>query len=120
MKGKMDKMMGRPSILYCIEAVALRQRQETKLEVAEVKMLRFSVGVMRTVHVRCFGEKVRGRPKRRFVDVVKEDMKLAGVREEDVEDRGRWKQMLHCGDFDGNCEKEKRICLNLSNMHIYV
>ena len=31
------------------------------------------------------GRRSRGRLKRRFVDVVKEDMKLVGVREEDAE-----------------------------------
>lgn len=30
-----------------------------------------------------------GRPKRRFLDVMIEDMKLAGVREEDAENRVR-------------------------------
>ena len=40
----------------------------------------------------------KGRPKRRFMDVVKEDMKLVGVRDEDEEDRVRWRQMIHCGD----------------------
>ena len=40
----------------------------------------------------------RGRPKRRFMDVVKEDMKLVGVREEDTGDRLRWKQLIRCGD----------------------
>lgn len=34
----------------------------------------------------------RGRPKRRIVDVVKENMKLIGVRKEDAEKRGRWRQ----------------------------
>ena len=108
----------------------LRERQEAELEVAEVKMLRFSLGVMRmdrirneyirgTAHVRCFGEKFTlrwfrhvqrseyvgrrmmrlelagrrsgGRPKRRFMDVVKEKLKSVGVREEDAEDGVRWK-----------------------------
>ena len=129
-------------MLYGLETLALRKRQETELEVAEMKMLRFSLGVTRmdrirneyirgTAHVRCFGEKVRearlrwfghvqrrdseyigrrmlrmelpgrrsrGRPKRTFMDVVKEDMKLAGVREEEAEDRVRWRQMTRCGD----------------------
>ncbi|KAF7651093.1 hypothetical protein LDENG_00116160 [Lucifuga dentata] len=128
-------------MLYGLETVALRKRQEAELEVAETKMLRFSLGVTRmdrirneyirgTAHVRCFGDKVRearlrwfghvqrdsehigrrmlrlelpgrrprGRPKRRFMDVVKEDMKLVGVREEEAEDRVRWKQMIRCGD----------------------
>ena len=42
--------------------------------------------------------RARGRPKRRFMDVVKEDMKFDGVRKEDAENRVRWRQMIHCGD----------------------
>ena len=38
------------------------------------------------------GRRPRGRPKRRFMDVVKEDMKLVGVRDEDEEDRVRWRR----------------------------
>ena len=38
------------------------------------------------------GKRKRGRPKRRFVDVVREDMQVAGVTEEDAEARKR------CGD----------------------
>ena len=44
------------------------------------------------------GRRSRGRPKRRFMDVVKEDMKVVGVREEDAEDRVRWRQLIRCGD----------------------
>ena len=32
------------------------------------------------------GRRPRGRPKRRFMDMVKEDMKLVGVSEEDADD----------------------------------
>ncbi|KAF3701774.1 hypothetical protein EXN66_Car017462 [Channa argus] len=125
-----------------LETVPLKKRQEAKQEVAELKMLRFSLGVTRmdrirnedirgTAHVRCFGDKVREarlrwfghvqrrnceyigrrmvrlelpgsrsreRTKRTFTDVVREDMKLVGVREEDAEDRVRWRHMSHCGD----------------------
>lgn len=38
-----------------------------------------------------------GRPKRRFMATVKEDMKLVGVREEDTEDRVRRRQMIGRG-----------------------
>ena len=44
------------------------------------------------------GRRSGGRPEMRVMDVVKEDMKLAGVREEDVDDRVRWRKMNHCGD----------------------
>ena len=120
----------------------MKKRQEAELEVAEIKMLRFSLGVTRkdrirnehirgTAHVGRFGDKVRearlrwfghvqrrdveyigrrlmkmevpgrrkrGRPKRRFRDVVKEDMQVVGVSEQDAEDRNRWKGMICCGD----------------------
>ena len=112
-KGKMYKVAVRPAMLYGLE-----KRQEAEMEVAELKMLRFSLGVTRmdkirneyirgTAQVGKFGEKTRearlrwyghlrrkgegyigrrmprmelpgkrkpGRPKRRFMDVVKEDM----------------------------------------------
>ncbi|KAI5091615.1 hypothetical protein C0J45_18821, partial [Silurus meridionalis] len=44
------------------------------------------------------GRKKRERPRRRFMDVVKEDMQVVGVKEADVEDRGVWRRMIHCGD----------------------
>ena len=66
-------------MLYGLETVAPRKRQEAELEVeVEVEMLRFSLGVTRmdeirsnefirgTVHVRLFGEKVRGARLRWF------------------------------------------------------
>ena len=37
------------------------------------------------------GKRKRGRPKRMFMDVVKEDMAEVEVREEDIEDRINWR-----------------------------
>ncbi|KAI5090185.1 hypothetical protein C0J45_20320 [Silurus meridionalis] len=114
------------------KTVALSKRQEVELEVAELKMLWFSLGVTTinrirneflrgTAHVGHSGDKVRevrlrwfghvqrrdmgyisrrmlrmeppgrrkrGRPRRRFMDVVREDMQVVGLKEADVEDRG--------------------------------
>ena len=110
---KMYKTVVRPAMLYGLEAVALTKKQEAELEVAEMRMLRFSLGVTRmdkirnefirgSSHVARFGHKVRearlrwfghvqrreeehigrrmlmmeppgrrrGRPKRRYLDVV--------------------------------------------------
>ena len=130
-KGKVYRVAVRPAMLYGLETVALTKRQEAEMEVAELKMLRFSLGVTRmdkirneyirgTAQVGRFGEKTRearlrwyghvrrkddayigrrvlrmelpgkrkrGRPKRRFMDVVKEDMAEVEVTEEDAEDR---------------------------------
>ncbi|KAK3517734.1 hypothetical protein QTP70_017145 [Hemibagrus guttatus] len=137
-KGKVYRTVVRPAMLYGLETVSLRKRQESELEVAELKMLRFSLGVTRldrirneyirgTAHVGRLGDKVRearlrwfghvqrreseyigrrmldmelpgrrqrGRPKRRYMDVINEDMKLVGASVEDAEDRDRWREMI--------------------------
>lgn len=38
----------------------------------------------------------RGRPER-FVDVMKEHMKIVGVKAEEAEERERWRQRIQCG-----------------------
>ena len=43
------------------------------------------------------GKRRRGRPKRRFLDVVKEDVGEVGAKETDVEDRKMWRKMICCG-----------------------
>ncbi|XP_051788839.1 uncharacterized protein LOC127529415 [Erpetoichthys calabaricus] len=141
-KGKVYKAVVRPAMLYGLKMMALTRKQETELEVAELKMLRFALGVTRmdrirnqyirrSAQVRRLGDKVRvvrlrwfghvqrrdaeyigrrilrielpgkrkrGRPKRRFMDVVREDMQVMGVTEQDAEDRKVWKKMIHCGN----------------------
>ena len=44
------------------------------------------------------GKRKRGRPKRRFMDVVKEDMAEVEVTEEDTVDRHNWRRKIRCGD----------------------
>ena len=44
------------------------------------------------------GKRQRGRPKRRFMDVVKEDMAEVEVTEEDTVDRRNWRKKIRCGD----------------------
>ena len=142
-KRKVYRVAVRPAMLYGLETAALTKRQEAEMEVAELKMLRFSLGVTRmdkirneyirgTAQVGWFGEKTRearlrwyghvlrkddgyigrrrmlrmelrgkrkrGRPKRRFMDVVKEDMAEVEVTEEDTEDRSNWRWKIRCGD----------------------
>ncbi|KAK3556613.1 hypothetical protein QTP70_010810 [Hemibagrus guttatus] len=69
-KGKVYRTVVRPAMLYGLETVSMRKRQESELEVAELKMLRFSLGVTRldrirneyirgTAHVGRLGDKVR-------------------------------------------------------------
>ena len=44
------------------------------------------------------GKRKRGRPKRRFMDVVKEDMAEVEVTEEDTVDSRNWRKKIRCGD----------------------
>lgn len=39
----------------------------------------------------------RQRPKIRFISVVRDDMQVADVKEEDAVDRKRWRQLICCG-----------------------
>ena len=128
-------------MVYGLETVAVTKKQVEEMEVAEMKMLRFAMGMTRkdkirnehirsTVKVERLGMKMRegrlrwyghvmrrdqeyvgrkmmkmelpgkrktGKPKRRFVDVVKEDMREVGAKETDVEDRKVWRMMIRCG-----------------------
>ena len=44
------------------------------------------------------GKRKRGRPKKKFIDRLREDMQVIGATEKDAEDRNRWKRMICCGD----------------------
>ena len=46
-KGKVYKMVVRSAMLYGLETVPLTKKQKAEQKVAEVKMLRFYLGVMR-------------------------------------------------------------------------
>ena len=40
----------------------------------------------------------RGRPKRRLMDVIKDNIEVAKAGEKDVSSRTRWKNCIRCGD----------------------
>ena len=128
-------------MVYGLETVAVTKKQVEEMEVAEMKMLRFAMGVtrkdkIRNEHIRSIvkverlemkmregrlrwyghimrrdqkyagrkmmemklpGKRRRGRPKRRFLDVVKEDMGEVGAKEMDIEDRKMWTMIIRCG-----------------------
>ncbi|KAK3526558.1 hypothetical protein QTP70_030697 [Hemibagrus guttatus] len=90
-KGKVYRTVVRPAMLYGLETVSLRKRQESELEVAELKMLRFSFGVTRldrirneyirgTAHVGCLGDKVREARLRWFGHVQRRESEYIGRR----------------------------------------
>ena len=140
-KGKVYCSVVRPAMVYGLETVVVTKKQVEEMKVAEMKMLRFIMGVTRKDKIRndCIrstvkverlemkmtkgrlrwyghvmrtdqeyvGRKMmemelprkrrRGRPKRRFLDVVKEDMGEVSAKETDFEDRKVWRMMMRCG-----------------------
>jgi len=142
LKGKIYKCVVRPAILYGMETVAVTGRMEEKMEAAELKMVRWALGVTlkdkvknkyiwgtakitrigeklrgerlrwfghvkrreesylgrRMMRVEIPGKRRRGRPHRRWIDNLTEDMKKAGVSEEEAEDRVRWRTATRCCD----------------------
>ena len=137
LKGKVYKTAVRPAMLYGAETWASKKAQESKLNVAEMKMLRWMCGVTRldkirnerirgTVKVTEIAKKVqerrlqwyghvmrreedyigkrvmamevqgrrgRGRPRRRWMDSVNEDLREKGLTGDEVHDRSRWKRL---------------------------
>ena len=51
-KGKMYKCVVRPAIMYGMETMAVMDKQVGKLEVAELKMVRWVLGVTREDKIR--------------------------------------------------------------------
>ncbi|KAK3514069.1 hypothetical protein QTP70_002908 [Hemibagrus guttatus] len=99
-KGKVYRTVVRPAMLYGLETVSLRKRQESELEVAELKMLGFSLGVTRldrirneyirgTAHVGRFGDKVREARLRWFGHVQRRESEYIGRRMLDKQEAKR-------------------------------
>ena len=133
------------------------------MEVAEMKMLRFAMGVTRkgkvrneyirgTIKVERLGMKMRegwlrwyghvmsrdqeyvgrrvvemelpgkrkrGRPKRRFPDIVKEDMGEIGAREEYMGNKTLWRSIICCGNPSLMGKVERRRFLNRTNFFYF-
>ena len=89
------------------------------MEVAELKMVRWALGVTRkdkigneyvrgTAKIAKLGDKLmemavpgrrkRGRQRRRWMDLAREDMARVGAKEGDEVDREKWKILSRCGD----------------------
>ena len=72
-KSKMYKSVVRPTILYGMETVAVTERQMGKMEVAELKMVRWALGVIRK-------DKIRNKYVRGTVKIAKLGDKLWNAR----------------------------------------
>ena len=141
-KGKVYGSVVRPAMVYGFETAAVTKKQVEKTEVAEMKMLRFAMGVTRNDNIRneyikgivkverlgmkmkegklrwyghvirerereyvgrrvmgmeLPGKRKRGKPTRRFSDIVKEDMGKVGARAKNIKNRTCWRNIICCG-----------------------
>ena len=138
----MYKSIVRPAMLYGKETVEVTERQVEKMNVAELKMVRWALGVTRkgeirnkyvrgTAKIAKLGDKLRnarlrwyghvkrreegyegkrmmemavpgrrkrGRPRRRWMDLGREDMERVGAKKGGEDDRVKWKILSRCGD----------------------
>ena len=137
-KGKVYRTVVRPALLYGAETWALKKAQEKKLEVAEMRMLRWMCGVAkpdkirnerirgttkvgeisskkvqerrlmwygyvmrreehyvggRAMVMKVQGRRKSGRPKRRWLDKVKDDIKEKGLLADEVYNSATWRHM---------------------------
>ena len=136
-QGKVYRTVVRPALMYGAETWALKKAQENKLEVAEMRMLRWMCGVTkldkirnerirgttkvgeitkkvqermlkwyghvmrreehyvgrRAMVMKVQGRRKRGRPKRRWLDKLKDAIKEKGLSADDVYDRATWRRM---------------------------
>ena len=107
-KGKVYKVAVRPALTYGAETWGIKKTQEDKLDVAEMKMLRWASGhtimdrveneTRRTLEMKVEGKRRQGRPRRRWMDCVKKDMMEKRLGEQDAADRQRWRSMTANSD----------------------
>ena len=129
-------------MLYGTEAASMRKTEEKRMDVAEMRMLRWMCGATRedrirneyvrgsvkvveilkkvqegrlrwyghilrreeehigrqTMDMEVQGRRRRGRPKKRWRDCVREDLRGMGIDEAEAADRRRWKRLIRNSD----------------------
>ena len=137
-KGKVYKTVVRPAMMYGAETWAVKKAQEKKLDVAEMRMLRWMSGVTKLDRIRnerirgttkvgeiskkvqesrlkwyghvlrreeeyvgkrvmameVPGKRRRGRPKRRWMDTIGNDLSEKELSREDTQDRAKWRSLI--------------------------
>ena len=99
-KGKVYSSVVRPAMLYGLETVAVTKKQVEEMEVAEIKMLRFTMGVTRkdkirnehirsTVKVEQLGMKMREGRLRWYGHVMRRDQEYVGRKTMEMELPGK-------------------------------
>ena len=143
LKGKVHRTVVRPALTYGLEAAPMKKKEERKMDVAEMKMLRWSMGVTRRDRIRneyirgtvkvvevskkiqesrmrwyghskrrggeahvgreamemeVEGTRGRGRPKTRWKDCIRNDLREKNIDEGAVYSRSEWRRLIHNGD----------------------
>ena len=109
-KGKVYSSVARPAMAYGLETVAVTKKQVEEMEVAEIKMLRFAMGVTRknkirneyirgTVKVERLGMKMREGRLRWYGNVMRRDQEYIGRKMVEMELPGRRKRGRLKGRF---------------------
>ena len=98
MKGKVYKTVVRPAMLYGLETVPLTKKQEAELAVAELKMLRFSLKVMKMDKI-----------KNKFIQGIAQ---VRQIRDKVREARLRW--YGHMQRWNAEYTGKRMLCLELS------
>ena len=95
--------MVRPAMMYELETVAVTKKQMEEMEIPEMKMLRFAMGVTRkdkirneyirsTVKVERLGMKMREGRLWWYGHVMRRDQEYVGSKMMEVELPGKWKR----------------------------
>ena len=109
-KGKMYSSVVRPAMVYGLETVAVTKKQVEEMEVTEMKMLRFAMGVTRkdkirnehirsTLKVQRLGMKMREGRLGWYEHVMRRDQEYVGKKMMEMELTGKWKRGRSKKDF---------------------
>ncbi|GJY54464.1 hypothetical protein Tco_0446128 [Tanacetum coccineum] len=104
LQGKFYRVAIRPAMLYCSECWPITKAQANRVEVAELRMLRWTCGktmrrpktapVRRVEVMLVEGSRRRGRPKLRWEDRLKQDIKELLLSEDMTSDRNAWRDRI--------------------------
>ncbi|GJU56421.1 dynamin-related protein 3A-like protein [Tanacetum coccineum] len=103
LKGKFYRVAIRPAMLYGSECWPITKALANRVEVAELRMLRWTCGEDNSHHqlgesrLVVDGLRKRGRPKLRWEDRVKHDMKELLLSEDMTSDRNEWRARIRLG-----------------------
>ena len=80
-----------------IEAIAIGMRRRRLQWYGHVRRRDREEDIRMVAEMRIQGKRKRGRPKKRWMDTVKDDMLRWGLSDEDVDDRIRWHSLIELG-----------------------